>query len=138
MKQYLFAYGTLAENAPEKIADAVEQLKYVGEGFIRGRLYDLGAYPGAIWSGRAEEKVFGKIFELPSDRGLLARLDAYEGFIPDQPRRSLFVRKRTTIGRPRRDSLKGWVYEYNREVKSRPIIRNGQSSRFAFAPRSEC
>ena len=49
MKDYLFAYGTLAEDrVPLEIASAVKRLKYVGDGFIFGRLYDLGDYPGAV------------------------------------------------------------------------------------------
>ena len=49
MKDYLFAYGTLAEeHAPQEIAGTVTQLRYVGQGFVFGRLYDLGEYPGAV------------------------------------------------------------------------------------------
>ena len=63
MKDYLFAYGTLADDtAPKEIAAAMKRLKFAGEGFVFGRLYDIGEYPGAILSERGGDKVFGKIF----------------------------------------------------------------------------
>ena len=89
MKDYLFAYGTLAEtHPPPEIATAVKRLKYVGDGFIFGRLYDLGEYPGAVLENERRNKVFGKIFEVPRGRTLFERLDGYEGFDPHRPARS--------------------------------------------------
>jgi|SRR5262249_10848525 len=135
MKRYLFAYGTLAEDqVPAEIAAAVRKLKCIGEGFVRGRLYDLGHFPGAVLSGRPTDKVIGKIFELPEDRALLNKLDAYEGFEPGRPRQSLFVRKRTSILRPKQSPLTGWVYEYNGDVKSFPIIKNGRYPKLSPSP----
>lgn len=137
MKDYLFAYGTLAEeHAPQEIAGAVTQLRYVGQGFVFGRLYDLGEYPGAVLEGDRHHKIFGKIFELPADAALLERLDAYEGFDPKRPSKSLFLRRRTAISRPGKSRLKGWVYEYNGNVKSVRKIENGQYTRGAVLSRS--
>ncbi len=129
MNDYLFAYGTLAEdNAPAEIAGTVKELKCIGEGFISARLYDAGEYPAAVLSSRPADKVFGKIFEIPADGRVLERLDAYEGFDPDRPRQSLFVRKRTAILRSNDKNLTGWVYEYNGNVKSLPQIKDGSYS----------
>jgi gamma-glutamylcyclotransferase (GGCT)/AIG2-like uncharacterized protein YtfP len=129
MKEYLFVYGTLAnENVPEEIASTVRRLKYVGDGFIFGRLYDLGEYPGAVLDGDRRNKVFGKIFELPDDREVLECLDAYEAFDPQQPSKSLFVRRRTTISRPKQPPLMGWMYEYRGNVGALPLIEDGQYS----------
>jgi gamma-glutamylcyclotransferase (GGCT)/AIG2-like uncharacterized protein YtfP len=130
MKDYLFAYGTIAEdNAPQEIAGAVRQLKYVGDGFIFGRLYDLGECPGAVLQHSRHHKIFGKIFEVPAGSTALARLDAYEGFNPYRPSESLFVRRRTAIGRPKQRTLRGWVYEYTRPIESLPMIENGRYSK---------
>jgi gamma-glutamylcyclotransferase (GGCT)/AIG2-like uncharacterized protein YtfP len=130
MKQYLFAYGTLAEdNVPREIAAAVKQLTIVGAGFIFACLYDLGEYPGAVLDERQRYKVFGKIFELPADRNLLDRLDAYEGFDPERPAASLFVRKCTAINRPRQAPVTGWVYEYNGDVHASSLIKSGHYSK---------
>jgi gamma-glutamylcyclotransferase (GGCT)/AIG2-like uncharacterized protein YtfP len=129
MREYLFAYGTLADDTPQEIAATVKQLKFVGEGFIFGRLYDVGEYPGAVLDDTRRSKVFGKIFEIGADPSLLQRLDKYEGFNRRRPAKSLFVRKRIVINRPNKAPLTGWVYEYNRDLKSTPVIKTGRYSK---------
>jgi|SRR5215467_6579400 len=132
MKEYLFVYGTLAkEIAPREIAATVERLKEVGQGFIIGRLYDVGEYPGAVLNGRPQDKVFGTIYQLPGDPAVLERLDTYEGFDPARPAQSVFVRRRTSINGLSKMKVKGWVYEYNRNVSSLPRIKNGQYPKVA-------
>ena len=130
MRDYLFAYGTLLDRrvAPE-VAPVIERLKPIGRGYIFARLYDLGEYPGAILDRSQRHKVFGRIFELPADAGVLKRIDAYEGFNPRSRATNLFVRKRTTIKRPNGQPLHGWVYVYNRDVNSSPIIQTGKYSK---------
>jgi gamma-glutamylcyclotransferase (GGCT)/AIG2-like uncharacterized protein YtfP len=130
MKDYLFAYGTLAEDtATPEIAATIKRLKLVGEGFVVGRLYDMGEYPGAVLGNTGDEKVFGKIFELDDNAAVLDRLDRYEGFDPQWPTTSLFVRKRSAINRANRPPLTGWVYEYNGNVKRAPVIKTGRHSK---------
>lgn len=130
MKDYLFVYGTLAgDRVPQEIAATVKRLKFVSEGFIFGRLYDMGEYPGAVLDDVRSDKVFGKIFELGADASVLERLDKYEGFDPERPSTSLFLRKRTAINRPNRPTLAGWVYEYNGHVKSASLIKTGRYSK---------
>jgi len=114
----LFAYGTLREGrAPREIADTVAKLRPMGKGVARGRLYDLGAYPGAVFvSSDSAGKIEGEVFEVP-DEGVLQALDAYEGFEPDDPVASLFVRipievRMTETG----DRIECWGYQYNRPV----------------------
>jgi gamma-glutamylcyclotransferase (GGCT)/AIG2-like uncharacterized protein YtfP len=126
MKDYLFTYGTLAEDdAPRQIVATVKKLKPVGNGYIFARLYDLGEYPGAVLDHSKRHKVFGKIFELPGDRKLLEQLDQYEAFNPKQPSASLFVRKRIAINRSNCPPVTGWVYEYNHDVDSSSAIKSG-------------
>lgn len=125
MSDYLFAYGTLAEKPPAKISALIGQLKPVGEGYVYGRLYDVGEYPGAILDGGTRSRVFGKIFELSPDRAVLKQLDSYEGFDPEDRRTSLFVRRRASISRTKQPPLRAWIYEYNRDVGSLPLIKSG-------------
>ena len=132
MKEYLFVYGTLADGSPPReIANTVRKLKYVGKGYVSGRLYDLGKYPGAILDTGARSRIFGKIYELPGDPKLLNRLDVYEEFDPERPHQSLFVRKQASINREDKRKIKGWTYEYNRDVRARPLIHNGRYSKRA-------
>ena len=80
MTNRLFVYGTLhPSRAPAEIAPTVALLKPIGPATLRGRLLDLGPYPGLILPGTDE--IPGELFALPRHRALRARvwaaLDAY-------------------------------------------------------------
>ena len=112
---YLFVYGTLLPGrAPREIATVVEKLRPVGDGFVRGRLYDLGEYPGAI-PAKTGQLITGKIFEIPEEADLLKRLDEYEEFDAAAPEGSLFLRKKWPVTRTAgKRRLLCWIYVYNR------------------------
>jgi gamma-glutamylcyclotransferase (GGCT)/AIG2-like uncharacterized protein YtfP len=127
MSRYLFLYGTLLpDHAPDEVARAVKKLEPVGEGFISGRLYDLGEYPGAVLDPDSRLKVFGVVFQLPNDAHLLPTFDSYEEFQPKSPRKSLFVRKRRPVTLADGSIVNSWVYEYNRDPKRAPLVRSGR------------
>ena len=122
--QYLFVYGTLLpELAPLKMADTVGRLKLVGAATVRGRLYDLGDYPGARLEGGG--RIHGRVFEIEPVRELLKIFDAYEGFSRKQFAHSEFVRKkcRAVLGDGSRIGC--WIYEYNRQPGSAKMIASG-------------
>lgn len=132
MKQYLFVYGTLSKSlAPPEIAPIVRDFKYVGAGFINGQLYDLGDFPGAILDEAVHNKVYGKIYELPTDSKTLDALDEYEEYYPRARKKSLFVRKQAIVSRSNKKPLKAWVYEYNGKPKSSKKIASGNYSKAA-------
>lgn len=124
-KHYLFSYGTLLPRlAPAEIRPTVQRLRPVGKGFVRGQLFDLGEYPGAVL-GRRGSPIAGQIFELPSDPEVLHRLDEYEGFDPSRPRASLFVRKRRYVRLEDGRRIFCWVYAYNRPVDAARAVSGG-------------
>lgn len=116
--------------APSEISRTVRKLKYVGNGFVYGRLYDLGKYPGAILDRFSKGKIFGRVYELP-DAQILEEFDNYEEYDPNKPAKSLFIRKQVSINRANQKKLKAWVYEYNRDVGKSPLIENGRFSKIA-------
>ena len=59
---------------------------------MRGVLYDLGDYPGARLDASSEQRIIGWVYRLPEDAGVLQELDRYEGFNPEAPEKSLFLR----------------------------------------------
>ncbi len=116
MSQYLFVYGTLRPGcAPAEIALAVAELRPVGEGFVSGALYDLGGYPGAVPDPVSNSRVAGTVMELPEDASVLEQLDAYEGFDPQAPETSEFVRVRQAVELSNGGKVECWFYRYNRE-----------------------
>src|SRR4051794_6778720 len=49
MTSLLFVYGTLLPGqAPPAMRDLIARMSDLGPATVRGRLYDLGAYPGII------------------------------------------------------------------------------------------
>jgi gamma-glutamylcyclotransferase (GGCT)/AIG2-like uncharacterized protein YtfP len=116
MPDLLFIYGTLhPDRAPSEIAAAARRLRPIGPATIRGRLYHLGAYPGAVLDDTAPETIPGELFTVP-DAQTLAALDAYEDFRPGDPANSLFLRAQTIATLPGGPTLTCWVYTYNREI----------------------
>lgn len=110
----LFAYGTLRHgHAPSEIAAAVARLRPLGQGVIRGRLYELDGYPGVVLDPFTGEKILGTIFQLPKDSDLLAQFDAYEGFDPEDLPGSLFVRQVHPVQLDTGDEVPCWIYLYN-------------------------
>jgi gamma-glutamylcyclotransferase (GGCT)/AIG2-like uncharacterized protein YtfP len=130
MSQYLFAYGTLQPGlAPTQIARVAAKLRPVGEGSVRGVLYDLGGYPGAVADPSAKGRIAGTVMELPEDDGVLARLDAYEGFDPQAPTTSEYIRERQAVELKTGGTVECWFYRYNRKPRETPVVENGEWGR---------
>jgi len=127
---HLFVYGTLSpRHAPPEIAATVRRLRPVGSASVRGRLYDLGEYPGAILSKSSRSVIRGEVFELPSDAQTLSSLDNYEGFEPTKPATSLFVRRTWPVVMDDGTRLRCWVYVYNGDTRRAQPVRSGRYAR---------
>jgi gamma-glutamylcyclotransferase (GGCT)/AIG2-like uncharacterized protein YtfP len=124
--QYIFVYGTLLPGlAPPVIAETVNLLRVIAPATIPGRLYHLGAYPGAILDPSSDTFIHGQLLELPSQT-VLERLDWYECYAAHDSAGSLFVRTtcEVTLGDGRK--VNAWIYVYNRELSSACLIESGQ------------
>jgi gamma-glutamylcyclotransferase (GGCT)/AIG2-like uncharacterized protein YtfP len=119
MSEYLFAYGTLqAGLAPEEIAPVVEKLRPLGQGFLFGKLYDLGSYPGAVLDPASAWLVYGTVYELPEDGEVLSRLDVYEG--PE------YVRIEQMVALTQGGGMSCWVYDYKGRPSEDRLIESGR------------
>lgn len=131
MPDYLFTYGTLLPGlVPRPMAAAMASLQPLGPAWMRGRLYDLGRYPGAICDPASGGKIWGEVFGLADGRAVLKTLDAYEGYSPAKPAESLFVRRRlpATLADGRR--IRCWVYLYGHDRGTAPLVPHGDYRRF--------
>ncbi|HUY81394.1 MAG TPA: gamma-glutamylcyclotransferase family protein [Acidobacteriaceae bacterium] len=130
MSEYLFAYGTLQpDQSPDEIVSAVARLRPVGEGFVRGKLYDCGDYPGAVLDPSSKGKISGTVFRLPKDETVLRKIDEYEEFDPRTPDKSLFVRRLHTVELAAGKSLQCWVYVYNQKPKKARALTDARTSK---------
>jgi len=125
--EYLFAYGTLQPGrTPEEVADLVRRFESVGKGTVGGTLYDLGSYPGAVLDDTSPHRISGTVFSLPASDDVLSRLDHYEGFDPQAPKASLFIRRLHPVKLDGGVTLRCWIYEYNGALDRARIIESGE------------
>jgi gamma-glutamylcyclotransferase (GGCT)/AIG2-like uncharacterized protein YtfP len=126
MPEHLFLYGTLLpELAPEPLRDSLRQLRLVGPGSLRGRLVDLGDYPGAILDPKAAGFIRGQVFGMAQLPATLAALDAYEGFDHTDPAGSLFLRQAQPVTLDGGGCMRCWMYVYNRDPAGMPLVPDG-------------
>jgi gamma-glutamylcyclotransferase (GGCT)/AIG2-like uncharacterized protein YtfP len=98
----LFVYGTLRQGANNPCENYGG--KYVYTTTISGAvLYDLGSFPGLkLTLDGPTTLVVGDVYEV--DQSIIERLDQYEGYRPDNPENSLYIR---------RELPDFYVYEFN-------------------------
>lgn len=90
-----------------------------GPCLIPGRLYDLGAYPGLVGGKGA---VIGELFAL-DDPGVLAALDAFEDYYPEDRARSRYDRLRIALTEPAGETA--WVYVWLGGLTGARLIESG-------------
>ena len=86
MSAFLFVYGTLMSSAASTYGRAQrtrlhEATTSLGTATMRGRLYDLGSYPGLVASDDAADIVHGEVLRLDRPDEVLPWLDDYEGIV---------------------------------------------------------
>jgi gamma-glutamylcyclotransferase (GGCT)/AIG2-like uncharacterized protein YtfP len=109
----LFVYGTLRPFVDIEMARWLrEHARYVGPATVRGRLYDLGAYPGMRAARGRRDQVSGDVYRVTHPR-VLRVLDRYEA----GPKRdhARFVRERCVVKLERRCKV-AWLYRYRYSV----------------------
>ena len=119
----LFVYGTLRPFVDIPMARWLQRVaRYIGPAKTRGRLYDLGPYPGLRPARRTREWVCGDLYEV-RDPFVVRALDSYEaGTGAGRPR---FVRSACVVSVGRRRQRAAWVYVYQRSPSHRARIAHG-------------
>lgn len=112
----LFVYGTLRPFVDIPMARWLrDAARYVGPATTRGRLYDLGAYPGITAARARGENVCGDVYRVTDPR-VLRMLDRYE---------TRFVRERCTVELARGGRRAAWLYRYRYSVVRAARIASG-------------
>jgi pyruvate carboxylase len=126
-KAYLFAYGTLRRGFGGGMSHLLAQYTdFVGLARFQGRLYDVGSYPGLVPSTDPADQVTGDLYLLRQPEPALSLVDQYESYLPDRPEESLYLRQKQTVHLPQRqESIRAWVYIYNRPVLGLKRVPSG-------------
>jgi len=68
--------------------------QFIGEGFTKGRLYDLGSFPGMVCDEQEDsKKVFGQVYQLNAPQKVWEVLDHYEMIDPNQLDKNMYRRR---------------------------------------------
>jgi gamma-glutamylcyclotransferase (GGCT)/AIG2-like uncharacterized protein YtfP len=114
----LFVYGTLRAGSGHPMHRRLRaEADLVGAGTFRGRLYDLGAFPGAIASTSNRDRIRGEIYRLREPARTFGALDAYED--------KAFRRVRAIVRGEDGGRRLCWIYLYGRRLTRFPIIASG-------------
>ncbi len=112
--EYLFVYGTLLSHFNnDAIGPVAVLMQYEGKGKLKGKIFDLGAYPALITSADEKNDVQGEVYQLALIEKVFAALDEYEG---DEYRREL-LKVQLEGGK----EIKCWVYVYEPELDKNVI-----------------
>ncbi|HMO38185.1 MAG TPA: gamma-glutamylcyclotransferase [Saprospiraceae bacterium] len=127
---YLFVYGTLMQGLGAPVGRYLHRhADFVGTGWLAGTLYDLGAYPGVVHDPAAPTRVHGQVWRLHDQETVLARLDAYEGLLPEAPESGEYRRAIVPV-HCGEQILFCEVYLYNRTTAGLPTIPGGDYREF--------
>lgn len=124
MTDLVFFYGTLMsgfERAGRARLDPM--LEVQGRGWIRGALFDLGIYPAAVPAD--DGKVWGEVHRMTNADAVLAALDEIEGYQPNEPDQSLYMRVSTPVTFDDGRVADAWTYFYNAPLGHAHRIASG-------------
>ena len=124
--ELLFVYGTLRQGTDsvpyQKFMDGLE---YFAIGYMRGCLFEVDGYPGAIESNSKDERVWGDLFVLRDPIRSLNAIDEYEECSERFDKPHEYVRKKSKIYLSDGDSTYAWSYIYNRPTAGLEKIKSG-------------
>jgi gamma-glutamylcyclotransferase (GGCT)/AIG2-like uncharacterized protein YtfP len=120
----VFFYGTLMAGFDRRRrAEIDDKLAYRGRGSINAALFDLGIYPAAIPD--PDGRVWGEVYDVLDAAAVLTALDEIEGYTPDHPDRSLYIRSQVAVALPDGVQTTAWVYFYNAPLGQAQRIPSG-------------
>jgi gamma-glutamylcyclotransferase (GGCT)/AIG2-like uncharacterized protein YtfP len=125
----VFVYGTLCKGFPNHHVLRGLHARLLGRGYVKGRLFELAHYPGAVKGGRHAEKITGEVYALPDSQRALQLLDQFEGVSSSNPAWGLFRRELTTVTLKDGEQLQAWVYWLCRTAGKRRRIPSGNYRR---------
>lgn len=138
MATLMFVYGTLRKDSRGQVLSPLcRDWSFVGYGSVGGRLYDFGAYPGAVPSDDPGERVRGELYSLPSPETMLPLIDRYEGCSDEDEQPHEFERELATVDREDGTVASAWIYWYRLEPEGRRLASGDYLERMRSPRRSD-
>jgi gamma-glutamylcyclotransferase (GGCT)/AIG2-like uncharacterized protein YtfP len=124
VSERVFFYGTLMAGFDRRRRAGIDdKLTYAGRGSINASLFDLGIYPAAVPDPGG--RVRGEVYDVQEAPAVLAALDEIEGYTPEHPDSSLYIRSKVPVTLPDGTETTAWVYFYNAPLGQAQRIPSG-------------
>jgi gamma-glutamylcyclotransferase (GGCT)/AIG2-like uncharacterized protein YtfP len=122
--KHLFVYGTLTRGSRSPFAALLEaRARYIGNAWVRGRLYRLGHFPGAVPDPASRSRIWGDVYFL-RDPMLIGAIDQYEGCGAYGRAVPLFRREAVQVVLAGGKELDAWIYRFTGRTKGRPAVHS--------------
>ena len=112
----LFVYGSLRRGFRAQGLMRRAGGRYLGKAKVRGRLFNLGEFLGAVKAPFSSARVLGELYYLPSAAQALRSLDRYEGIG--------FRREVTEVELQSGRRVPAWIYWLKRAPASKHQIQS--------------
>ena len=120
----LFVYGTLLNHNNEFAVYLKEHSHFYANGKVKGKLYDIGEYPGAVLDD-SDKYIYGVILQIEDPEVVFSEIDDYEGYGDEQPEPNEFIRISTDI-ETASEIVHCYTYVYNLPVDGLEKIEGGR------------
>ena len=125
--EQLFVYGSLRSGFRSPAYEYISRYFHlIGNAKVKGKLFDLGNYPGAVPSSD-ESFITGELYEINDASQFawaIAQLDDYEGIDPSEGEEKLY-RRELVDALVNNETIPAWIYWYNGDVTGRAPISSG-------------
>ena len=123
----LFVYGSLRSGFRSPAYEYISRyFDLVGEGKVRGQLFDLGTYPAAKPTNE-NKFIIGELYRIRNENEFawaMGQLDDYEGVHVDFDETQLYRRDVTEVHIDNKNT-NAWIYWYYGDVTDKSVIESG-------------
>jgi gamma-glutamylcyclotransferase (GGCT)/AIG2-like uncharacterized protein YtfP len=129
----LFVYGSLRSGFKSPAYDYISRFfSFVGDARVKGKLFDLGAYPAGV-PGNDENFIVGELYTIrhePEFNWAIGQLDDYEGSSGGEVD-EISLYKRELVNVFINDAIvPAWIYWYTGNVGDKPLIKSGDMIKY--------
>lgn len=125
---HLFVYGSLLSGFQQAAYEYVSRyFSLVGEGKVRGKLFDLGSYPVAQ-PCEENSHLFGELYKIKNEDEFnyaIGQLDQYENVTVEEGETPLYRRELCKVNYNEKE-INAWIYWYIGNVDGKPVFPGGR------------
>lgn len=123
----LFVYGSLRSGFHSPVYEYISRFfKFIGEGKVQGKLYDLGSYPAGVPSND-DSFIIGELYQAKNEHEFswaIGQLDDYEGVAVEADEMQLYRREVASI-HIHNQTTDAWIYWYNGDITGKAVVASG-------------